>query len=242
MTLFDAEGRGQFRLVAGTQICEFVLSAKETDVIQGPLGSGKTRGLCARVMRHAQQQRVSSITGLRMSRWALVRSTYPDLKRTTIRTWLDMYPERTYGRFNWGQPPTHRIKFGDVSLEVDFFALEKEDDVEKLRSTEYTGIAFNELPFTEKAIFDEASSRLRYPGKEHGGSEWHGVIGDANAPDEDHWLAVMTGQVDLPPNLTEDEMAEFAWPAHWGFYYQPAAVLENTDANGKVIGYRVNPR
>jgi hypothetical protein len=242
VALFDPEGKGAFRLFDGTQICEFVLSNKETDVIQGPLGSGKTRGLCARVMRHAQQQRVSTITGLRMSRWALVRATYPDLKRTTIRTWLEMFPERTYGRFNWGQPPTHKIRFSDISLEIDFFALEKEDDVDKLRSTEYTGIAFNELPFTEKAIFDESSSRLRYPGKEHGGSEWHGVIGDANAPDEDSWLALMTGQVDLPPNLTEDERQEFMWPSHWGFYYQPPAVLEKTDANGKVIGYTVNPK
>jgi hypothetical protein len=238
MTTLDDFGGSQFVLQAGTEICKFVTSNKETDVIQGPLG--KTRGLCARIMRHAQEQRVSTIAGVRLSRWAVVRNTYPDLKRTTIRTWLEMFPENVYGRFNWGQPPTHKIRFGDVFLEVDFFALDKPDDVSKLRSTEYTGIAFNELPFIEKELFDEASSRLRYPGKEHGGSEFHGVIADANAPDEDHWLAMMTGQVDLPPNLTEDERNEFSWPPHWGFYYQPPAVLETTDANGKVIGYVVN--
>lgn len=240
--LTESDGRREFRIDAGTMICEFVLSDRETDIIQGPLGSGKTRGLCARIMRHAQQQRISTISSLRMSRWAFARNTYPDLKRTTIRTWLEMFPESIYGRFNWGQPPTHKIRFGDVYLEVDFFALDKPDDVSKLRSTEYTGIAFNEIPFIPKELFDEAQSRLRYPGKEHGGSEYHGVIADANAPDEDHWLAMMTGQVDLPPNLTDDERAEFAWPAHWGFHYQPPAVLEKTDANGKVIGYTVNPK
>jgi len=31
------------------------------------------------------------------------------------------------------------------------------------------------------------------------------VIADANAPDEDHWLAMMTGQIDLPEGLTIDE-------------------------------------
>ncbi|BEV44409.1 hypothetical protein [Afipia carboxidovorans] len=232
----------QFCVQGGTELAKFLVSNKVVDIVQGPLGSGKTRALCARIMRHAQQQRKSKITGLRMSRWALSRNTYPDLKRTTIRTWLEMFPEHIYGRFNWGQPPVHKIRFGDVYLEVDFFALDKADDVGKLRSTEYTGIAFNEIPFIEKELFDEAQSRLRYPGAEHGGSEYHGVIADANAPDEDHWLALMTGQIDLPPNLTEQERAEYVWPEDWGFYYQPPAVIETKDANGRVIGYAVNPR
>lgn len=239
-------GAAQFVLKAGTRVCDFVMSDREVDIIQGPLGSGKTRALCARIMRHAQQQRISKITGARMSRWALVRNTYPDLKTTTIRTWLEMFSEAVYGRFNWGQPPAHRIKFqgGDgvwVHLEVDFLALDKPEDVRKLRSTEYTGIAFNELPFIDKELFDEGTSRLRYPGSEHGGSEWHGIIADANAPDEDHWLAWMTGQIDLPPNLTDEEREQYRWPAHWGFHKQPAAVIEQRNAQGVVIGYEVDP-
>jgi hypothetical protein len=158
----------RFKLAAGTQVCEFVMSENEVDVIQGPIGSGKTRALCARIMRHAQQQRVSKITGQRMSRWFLARNTYPDLKMTTIRTWLEMFPENEYGRFNWGQPPCHKIVIpwagGDVNLHVDFIALDKPEDVRKLRSTEYTGGAFNELAFIEKELFDEGHSRLRYPG------------------------------------------------------------------------------
>jgi hypothetical protein len=234
-------GISQFELVAGTQVCEFVVSNREVDIIQGPLGSGKTRALCARIMRHAQQQRISKITGFRMSRWFVARNTYPDLKTTTIRTWLEMLPEHIYGRFNWGQPPSHKIRFGDVALDVDFLALDKPEDVRKLRSTEYTGGAFNELPFIEKELFDESTSRLRYPGKDHGGSEWHGIIADANAPDEDHWLAIMTGQVDEPPGLTDDEKLAYVWPDHWGFYKQPAAVLEIRDEHKTIKGYEVNP-
>jgi hypothetical protein len=237
----EAAGISKFRLIGGTRVCDFVMSDREVDIIQGPIGSGKTRALCARIMRHAQQQKVSKITGLRMSRWYLARNTYPDLKTTTIRTWLEMFPEHIYGRFNWGQPPAHRIRFGDVSLEVDFIALDKPEDVRKLRSTEYTGGAYNELPFIEKELFDEGTSRLRYPGKEHGGSEWHWIIADANAPDEDHWLAWMTGQIDLPPNLTDDEREQYRWPEHWGFYKQPAAVLEKRNAQGVVVGYEIDP-
>jgi hypothetical protein len=231
----------KFVLEAGTKVCDFVVSDREVDYIQGPLGSGKTRALCARIMRHAQQQRVSKITGLRMSRWYIARNTYPDLKTTTIRTWLEMFPEHVYGRFNWGQPPCHRLKFGDVSLEVDFLALDKPEDIRKLRSTEYTGGAYNELPFIDKELFDEGTSRLRYPGMEHGGSAWHGIIADGNAPDEDHWIAWMTGQIDLPPNLTQDEIDSLRWPDHWGLYMQPSAVLEVRDQHGTIKGYEVNP-
>ena len=85
----EAVGASKFVLLAGTRVCDFVMSDREVDIIQGPLGSGKTRALCARIMRHAQQQRISRITGARMSRWAVVRNTYPDLKTTTIRTWLE---------------------------------------------------------------------------------------------------------------------------------------------------------
>ena len=53
--------------------------------------------------------------------------------------------------------------------EIDFLALDKPEDVRKLRSTEYTGIAFNELQYIEKELFDEADSRLRYPSKDEGG-------------------------------------------------------------------------
>lgn len=234
-------GRRPFRVIGGTRIADFVLSNREVDIIQGPLGSGKTRALCARVMRHAQEQRVSRLTGKRMSRWAIVRNTYPDLNRTTIRTWLEMFPEQVYGRLNRGQRLFHNVRFADVELEVDFLALDKPDDYNKLRSSEYTGIGWNELPFIPKELFDEGSSRLRYPGAEHGGSEWHGMIADANAPDEDHWLAMMTGQVDFPPNMTADEKNALLWPGHWGFHNQPPAVLEQFDKAGQVIGYEVNP-
>jgi hypothetical protein len=234
--------RQKFYIPPGTKLADFITSDRETDVIEGPIGSGKTVALCLRIMRHAQEQWQSPIDGLRYTRFAIVRNSYPDLRRTTIRTWLDTFPESLYGRFNWGQPPTHKIAFDDVRTEIDFLALDKPEDVRKLRSAEYTGIAYNELPFIEKPLFDEGTSRLRYPKQEHGGPKWKGVIADANAPDEDHWLAAMTGQVDLPPGLTEDERAELQWPEEWGFHLQPPALIEEFDSRGMVKGYRVNPK
>ena len=238
----QAEARMKFVLDKDTQVCNFLLSNKPVDFIEGPLGSGKTKAMCARIMRHAQQQIPSPVDGIRYTRFALVRNTYPDLRRTTVRTWLETFPEHIYGRFNWAQPLTHRIRFGDVKTEIDFLALDKPEDVRKLRSTEYTGIAFNELPFIEKELFDEADSRLRYPPPEHGGpNPWRGIMADGNAPDEDHWIALMTGQVDFPPGMTEAERNEYKWPDEWGFYLQPPAVFEDLDERGNVIGYKPNP-
>lgn len=237
----DASGRTVFKLKAGTRLADFVTASNFVDIIEGPLGSGKTVGLCLRIMRHAQEQRPSPRDGIRKTRFALVRNTHPDLKRTTIRTWLDCFPESLYGRFNWGQALIHKIRFGDVATEVDFLALDKPEDVRRLRSAEYTGVAFNELSFIDKALFDEATSRLRYPKPEDGGPTWRGVIADTNAPDEDHWFAMMTGQVDLPPGMTEEERGEFVWPPEWGYYQQPAALIEKLDEHGRIIGYDVNP-
>lgn len=244
------DGRRKFRIRGGTRGAEFVQSNRDVDFIVGPLGSGKTHLLFARLMRHAQEQRPSTMDGLRKTRWAVIRNTYPELKRSTIRTWNELVPEHIYGRMNWSQPPSHRLYFphisGDgtfVQAEIDFLALDKpEEAIPKLRSTEYTGGVINEAQYIEKSIFDELSSRLRYPSRQEGGATWHGVFGDANAPDEDHWLAIMTGMVDLPPGLPDEEAEALGkWPEEWGFHVQPAALTENLDTHGHVIGYEVNP-
>lgn len=241
MTTLPDDGRLPFVVDAATEVGKFLLSNKPVDIIQGPLGSGKTKAMCVRIMRHAQEQAPSPVDGLRYTRFAMVRNTYPDLKRTTIRTWLETFPEHIHGRFNWGQPPNHKIHFGDVRTEVDFLALDKDEDVRKLRSTEYTGIAWNEVPFIPKPLFDEGDSRLRYPPQEHGGPTWRGMIADANAPDEDHWLGQMTGQVEMPPGLSAEQLLEYEWPPEWGFYMQPSALIERLDQHGRVIGYDINP-
>ena len=228
---------------AGTKIAEFVASSRLCDVIQGPFGSGKTKALCARIMRHAQEQVKSPIDGIRYSRFAIIRNTVPDLIRTTIRTWLETFPEREYGRFIGGAVKQHFIRFADVQCDVDFLSLDKEEDIRKLRSTEYTGVAWNEVSYAMRDLFVESFRCLRYPPKEHGGpNPWRGIIADTNPPDEDHWLGIMTGQVEMPVGLPEDEQAQYAWPQGWGFYKQPAALIEEFDDRGLLTGYKINQK
>lgn len=226
---------------AGTKIAEFVASSRVCDIIQGPFGSGKTKALCARIMRHAQEQIKSPIDGIKYSRFAIIRNTVPDLIRTTIRSWLETFPEREYGRFIGGAVKQHLVRFANVHCDVDFLSLDREEDIRKLRSTEYTGVAFNEVSFALRDIFVEAFRCLRYPEPEHGGpNPWRGIIADTNAPDEDHWLGIMTGQVEMPIGLPEDEQAKYSWPEGWGFYKQPPALIEKFDDRGLLTGYEVN--
>src|SRR5262249_18368229 len=184
----DRAGREMYE-PDGAVLTKFILSNNKVDIIQGPLGSGKSIALFRRIGRHAMEQRPSPRDGLRKTRWFVARSTYPELKRTTIRTWKRVFPEHIYGPVKMGAPPSHEIAFADVRMTVDFLALDSEDDIQKLRSADYTGGAFNEVQFCELGIFREGRSRAnRYPEQSEGGATWAGVIADANAPPEDHWL------------------------------------------------------
>ena len=91
--------------------------------IRGPVGSGKSVACCIEIFRRALQQKPNE-DGIRKSRWAVIRNTNPQLKTTTIKTWLDWYDENVWGKFKWSVPYTHHIKKGDIDCEVIFLALD----------------------------------------------------------------------------------------------------------------------
>jgi hypothetical protein len=91
-----------FDFVAGTQNHAFLMSNNSFDYLQGPLGSGKTKTCRVRLTRHTQEQHKSPKDGLRHSRFFVCRNSMPMLKTSTIRTWLETFPEEVYGKFNYG--------------------------------------------------------------------------------------------------------------------------------------------
>jgi len=237
----DREGRLMYE-PGGPTLAEYITDRSVVCVVRGPIGSGKSLASCIRIWLHANEQRPGR-DGIRRTRWAVVRNTYPDLKTATVRTWLDLFPEEVYGRFLYSIPMKHLIRVGDVELEVDFLALDKPEDVRKLRSTEYTGIWINELQYIPKELFDEAHSRAgRFPAVKDGGATWSGVIADMNEPGEDHFIPLMTGEVPPPEHWTPDEIEQMRWPKGWRYLQQPAGLLEVMGADGKsVVGYKLNP-
>ena len=85
--------------------------------IRGPVGSGKSVSCCIEVMRRAMMQEPNK-DGVRRTRWAVIRNTNPQLRTTTIKTWVDWFPESVWGKFNWSVPYTHVLKRGDIEAEV----------------------------------------------------------------------------------------------------------------------------
>jgi hypothetical protein len=188
-------------------------------MIMGPLGSAKTATSCQKIFRLMCEQ-APNAEGIRPSRYYAVRNTYPDLETTTIKDWLALYGE--LGQMKYGHPPVHTLRFmledrTIVQSEVVFLALDRQDAIKKLRGSQVTGFWLNETKELIRGVIDMADLRHgRYPSMADGGVKpsWHGMIGDYNAPDEDHFLY---------------KWAEEDKPLGWNFYRQPGGLIKSGD-------------
>lgn len=178
----------------------FHLDSSRVRLLLGPVGCGKSVANCLEIVRRAREQEPGS-DGVRRSRWAVIRNTYPELKATTIKTWQMWVPEETFGPIKWSSPVTHHLKFEDVDCEVIFLALDGIADIKKLMSFELTGIYINEMQFIPKAVFDICLQRInRYPSRSMGAPiTWTGLISDTNPPDNEHWIYRLFEEK-LPPD------------------------------------------
>jgi len=205
-------------------------------MIMGPLGSGKTYGSIQRILAQLIEQKANG-EGVRPSRWIVVRNTFPDLMSTTVKDFREIFTEPHFGRFKMGglEPPTFYANFKledgtRVVAEIVFMALDRDQHVTKLRGVQATGAWFNEVKELPKSIIDMADARIgRYPSMAAGGIRctWHGMIGDTNAPDDEHWYAVS---------------AETTKPKGWNFHRQPGGVIQTTQVDhlGNPV-FRPNP-
>lgn len=162
--------------------------------LMGPVGPGKTVACVEDLLGIAIQQEPGT-DGVRRTRFAVIRNTFPDLKSTTLATWKTWYPEEKFGKIVWDSPIRHHIKFMGadgfkIDMEVLFLPLDTDDDIKKLRSGEYTAIYINEAQYISHPIFLVCKERVnRYPPKILGAPiTWTGVIFDTNYPDTDHWI------------------------------------------------------
>ena len=142
---------------ASPTLSRFHLSEAFVRGVRGPVGSGKSTAMCAEIMSRAKRQEPSP-NGKRRTRWAIVRNTYRELADTTLKTWLDWFPEEAVGPFHHGDM-AHRITVGDLDLEVMFRALDRPDDVKKVLSLELTGAWVNEAREVPKSIIDALGDR-----------------------------------------------------------------------------------
>lgn len=176
--------------------------------IMGPLGSGKSAACTIEILRRAQRQ-AKGPDGIRRTRWAIIRNSYPELKSTTLKTWSDWCPT-SYGKMNMDAPFVHHVKLGEIDMEVLFLALDSAEDAKKLLSLELTGAWINEAREVPKAVIDALTGRVgRYPSKIMGGATWSGIMMDTNPPDQYSWWY---------------KMAEETPHEDWSFFKQPSGL------------------
>jgi hypothetical protein len=188
-------------------------------------------------------QQVSQKDGKRRCYVHVFRDSYSRLEETTLKTWLEWFPEDEFGRFYWSKPFKHEVRIGDIELDVTFMALEDERAASYFRSLETTMCWFNEVQYMDRLLFDEAVSRVgRYPRKIDGGAIHPQVIADMNAPDETHWVPIMRGEVAAPDWFTEEQRKAHVKPPGWEFYVQPPGLLEVKGSGGEIVGYEPNPK
>ena len=63
---------------------------------------------------------------------------------------------------------------------------------------------------------------------------------DTNAPEEDHWWPIMSGEVPIPDHIPKEEAKMLVKPDNWNFYTQPAGMLEIKDEEGTITDYVLN--
>lgn len=163
----------------------FTQSDKFIRAIKGPFGSGKSSVCVQEIIRRGLEQKPGK-DGIKRTRWAVIRNTYPSLRDTTIKTFHEWYPPNIFGTFN-SQYHDYTIRaFEDCEIEILFRSLDSEADIKKLLSMELTGAWVNECREVPWAIIDALTGRVgRYPAMKDGGPTWYGVIMDTNPPDEE---------------------------------------------------------
>ena len=227
---------------SGDALLNFMKNDKFVRGLRGPVGSGKSACCCVEMFRRATQQKPDK-DGIRYTKWAIVRNTNPQLRTTTIATWLQWFPENEWGKFRWSPPFTHHIKKGDIDMEVIFLPMDTPEDVKKVLSLELTGAWVNEAREVPKTIVDAITSRVgRYPSPKNGvGATWSGVILDTNAPDQDHWWPIMAGEAPVPDHIPPEQALMLVKPDNWEFFNQPGGMLEVRGENNELTGFVDNP-
>ena len=188
-------------------------------VIMGPYGSGKSTLSIAEIVKRACEVPVWN-NGRRRSRWGIVRNTSGELATTTLATWLSWFDE--LGDVRKRQKPmlTYEHTFnagkGIVELELLFIALDRPEDVRKIKSLELTGCYINELSEVPKAALAHMKGRVnRYPSKAFCKEPyWSGIIADTNPPEDDHWIFK-----DFEENCADNHV----------LFKQPPGLIKNKD-------------
>lgn len=194
--------------------------------IWGPIGSGKTVTCLLEVLKRACEQEPNA-QGVRDTRTAVIRQSYPQLVSTVIRSfdeWIGPLGTMTFSTpISWKA----RFKLADnttVKMEVVFLALERPEDAAKLRSLELTHAMVSEAAEIPEEIVQMLRGRVgRYPAIKNGVAATRPSIWvESNPPSvRSHWYTLF----------------EVVRPEGFKLFRQPPPLIYDHDGDA----YKPNP-
>lgn len=164
--------------------------------LMGPMGSAKTSTCIMKMARIAAEMPVSKVTGERLCKFGVVRNTFADLKRTTMKS-IDQWFQNA-GQWGGGgsssEPPYFKVGFRlpDMTIArlwLDFVGLDTHNIEQLAKGWELSWYWMNEMDLMPRDVKDMLDGRVgRYPGAAHVDiGNFYGGFGDYNAPDTENW-------------------------------------------------------
>lgn len=195
------------KYVAPPTIARFMLSNAKTRFLMGPYGSGKSVGCAVELMRRAYAHPPNSM-GVRTSQFLIVRNTYRMLKDTTLKTWLQWFPDGEPGRLlksDMVYEVKHPLEDG-TSIEAFFLfrPFDSPDDQKNALSLELTGAWVNEFREIQLAHVVNITGRCGRYANSRSPDAWTGLVADSNHPNVGSDYYRMFEENELPPDLAND--------------------------------------
>lgn len=210
---------------SGPVAAAYILSDARVCGILGPIGSGKTNASLRKIILKVARQVPSPRDGVRRRRVGIFRNTYTELTSSTMKSWFEVVPQHE-GVWS-AENRTHRLTFLEpfrAELEVVFMALDRPDDVGKLKGVEFSDAYLNEAVETNYDVVQAIDGRLnRYPPMVHGGCVNPQFMMDTNAPDRESWWY----------RLFEEEK-----PEGWKLFKQPGGLSPGAENLQNLAGGR----
>jgi hypothetical protein len=143
-------------------VTPYLLSDKFQSFIVGPVGSTKTTASLMKIPLEAMKMAKSS-DGVRRSRCAIVRNTRQMLLDSTIKDFLNLFPEGQAGVYMRTEMK-YILRFDDVECECLFRGLDDADDVRRLLSLQLSFAMVDEVREINADVFAALTGRVgRYP-------------------------------------------------------------------------------
>jgi len=160
----------------------FIASRHEADLMDCRKGEGKSAALVWACFYHTQHNRGAD--------WLIIRDTWANLERTTLREFFRWWPPGIVGEWKAAQKVfIWKLEQLGVVGRVTFIGLDDPNDASKVASMPLAGFGMDEpAPAAgesggiDKLIFQTAMAQLRQPGM-----KWYAAKLAQNNPDEGHW-------------------------------------------------------